>query len=84
MDPGMVLDKNNAFSHSSVANDICKDPHLDDSREGLCQNDHGAYLFLINGMTFNCDAYAKIHDVITKNIEKIQNPRTSNADSLTN
>ena len=38
----MVLDKNNAFSHSSVANDIYKDPHLDDSREGLRQIDHRA------------------------------------------
>ena len=70
------------FLFNSFASDICKDPHIDDYRQGLRQLDERAFLSLINVVMSIRDAYGKIHDVITKNIEKIKMPRTSNAGSL--
>ncbi len=70
------------LSRFSFASAICKDPHLDDNRLGLRQLDESAFLTLVHVVTFIRDAYAKMHDVISKNIDKIRKPRTSNAASL--
>ena len=78
------LIENPLFYQCRFANDICREPFLDDNREGIRRLDEGAFLFLVDLVTFIRDAYGKMHDVITKNIEKIRKPRTSNADSLSN
>ena len=52
----------------SFASSICRQPFLDDNREGIRRLDERAFLSLVQHVTFIRDAYGKMHDVITKNI----------------
>ena len=59
-----------------------KYPHIDDWRELVREYDENQLLFLRLNLELVRDCYVRLHDLISKNYDKIVCPRTTNSENL--
>lgn len=58
---------------------VAKYPHIDDYRRTVVELDEKEYLSLRITLSEIRNHYATLHDMITKNMEKIKKPRSTNS-----
>ena len=58
---------------------VAKYPHIDDYRRTVVELDEKEYLSLRITLAELRNHYATLHDMITKNMEKIKKPRSGNS-----
>ncbi|KAJ2952551.1 hypothetical protein O0L34_g6872 [Tuta absoluta] len=61
---------------------VVKYPHIEDYRRAVRELDESEYITLRFDMNEVKNLYCQLHDIVTKNLEKIKSPRTSNIESL--
>ncbi|CAN7997213.1 unnamed protein product [Ixodes hexagonus] len=61
---------------------VAKYPHVDDFRRTVQELDEKQYVSLRLVLCELKNHYATLHDLITKNLEKIKRPRSSNAENM--
>jgi len=69
-------------SRGSIIAKIAKYPHVQDYRRAIDELDEKQLLSLRLVLCELRNHYALLHDLITKNLEKIKKPRSSNTDSM--
>uniref|UniRef100_A0A1B0GKP0 Proteasome activator PA28 C-terminal domain-containing protein n=1 Tax=Lutzomyia longipalpis TaxID=7200 RepID=A0A1B0GKP0_LUTLO len=67
------------ISRAKVISKVAKYPHVEDYTDEL---DEKEYLSLWLVMCEVRNRYCSLHDIVTKNLEKLKKPRSSNAESL--
>ncbi|XP_022257891.1 proteasome activator complex subunit 3-like, partial [Limulus polyphemus] len=66
------------MTRAKIVSKVAKYPHIEDYRRTVDELDEKEYLGLRLVLSEVKNHYATVHDVITKNLEKIKRPRTSN------
>lgn len=61
---------------------VAKYPHVEDYRQAVRELDEKEYLSMWLVMCEIRNRYCTLHDIVTKNLEKIKKPRSSNTESL--
>lgn len=61
---------------------VLKYPMIDDYRHAIDELDERQYLSICITMHEIRNRYSTLHDIVTKNFDKIKKPRSSNTDSL--
>ncbi|GAB0099309.1 proteasome activator complex subunit 3 [Sergentomyia squamirostris] len=69
-------------SRAKVISKVAKYPHVEDYRRAVQELDEKEYLSLWLVMCEVRNRYCSLHDIVTKNLEKLKKPRSSNAESL--
>lgn len=69
-------------TRAKIVSKVVKYPHLDDYRRAVRELDEKEYLSLWLTMCEVRNRYCVLHDIVTKNIDKIKRPRTTNIDTL--
>ncbi|MCL4121352.1 UNVERIFIED_CONTAM: hypothetical protein GTU68_016910, partial [Idotea baltica] len=67
------------ITRAKLVSKVAKYPHIEDYRRSVCELDEKEYLSLRIMLAEIRNHYATLHDMITKNIEKIRKPRPANA-----
>jgi proteasome activator subunit 3 (PA28 gamma) len=70
------------LSRGKIVAKIAKYPHVEDFRRTLAEIDEKQFLSLRLVVAELRNHYATLHDIITKNLEKIRKPRTSNNENM--
>lgn len=70
------------LTRGKIVSKVAKYPHVDDFRRTVQELDEKEYLSMRLILCELRNHYATLHDMITKNLEKIKKPRTSNADTM--
>ncbi|CAM9601868.1 unnamed protein product [Lampetra fluviatilis] len=70
------------MSRAKLVSKVAKYPHVEDYRRTVDELDEKEYLSLRIIVSELRNHYVILHDVITKNIEKIKKPRSANTDAL--
>ncbi|XP_055680826.1 proteasome activator complex subunit 3 isoform X1 [Lutzomyia longipalpis] len=70
------------ISRAKVISKVAKYPHVEDYRRAVQELDEKEYLSLWLVMCEVRNRYCSLHDIVTKNLEKLKKPRSSNAESL--
>jgi proteasome activator subunit 3 (PA28 gamma) len=70
------------MSRGKIVAKIAKYPHVEDFRNTLNEIDEKEYLSLRLVVCELRNHYATLHDVITKNLDKIKKPRSSNTENM--
>ena len=65
-----------------IVSQVAKYPHVDDFRKTVEEIDEKQYVTVTLFVRQIRNDYSMLHDILTKNMEKIQKPRNSNAQSL--
>lgn len=61
---------------------VAKYPHVEDYRQAVRELDEKEYLSMWLVMCEIRNRYCTLHDIVTKNLEKIKKPRSTNSESL--
>lgn len=61
---------------------VSKYPHIDDARQAVREIDERKLLLLWRSVADMRNMYVSLHDLVTKNLEKLMRPRSSNVESL--
>ncbi|CAI4230697.1 unnamed protein product [Auanema sp. JU1783] len=69
-------------SRGKLITKVAKYPHVDDYRKGILDMDEKQFINIRLVLIEMRNHYSTLHDVITKNLEKIKKPRNSNVDLL--
>jgi len=67
------------MSRAKIVSKIAKYPHVEDFRRTITEIDEKEFLSLRLVVAELRNHYATLHDIITKNLDKIKTPRSSNA-----
>jgi len=70
------------LTRGKIVSKVAKYPHVDDFRRTVQELDEKEFLSMRLILCELRNHYATLHDMITKNLEKIKKPRTSNADTM--
>ncbi|GIX96383.1 hypothetical protein CEXT_221592 [Caerostris extrusa] len=70
------------LTRGKIVSKVAKYPHVDDFRRTVGELDEKEFLSMRLIICELRNHYATLHDLITKNLEKIKKPRTSNADTM--
>uniref|UniRef100_A0A1A9ULL9 Proteasome activator PA28 C-terminal domain-containing protein n=1 Tax=Glossina austeni TaxID=7395 RepID=A0A1A9ULL9_GLOAU len=70
------------LSRAKVVSKVAKYPHIDDYRRAVVELDEKEYLSLWLVVCEVRNRYSSLHDIVTKNMEKLKKPRSSNAEHL--
>jgi len=70
------------LTRGKIVSKVAKYPHVDDFRRTVQELDEKEFLSMRLIICELRNHYATLHDMITKNLEKIKKPRTSNADTM--
>jgi proteasome activator subunit 3 (PA28 gamma) len=70
------------LSRGKIIAKIAKYPHVEDFRNTLNEIDEKEYLSLTLVVAELRNHYATLHDIITKNLSKIKQPRNSNTENM--
>uniref|UniRef100_A0A2L2XXS9 Proteasome activator complex subunit 3 n=2 Tax=Parasteatoda tepidariorum TaxID=114398 RepID=A0A2L2XXS9_PARTP len=70
------------LTRGKIVSKVAKYPHVDDFRRTVQELDEKEFLSMRLIICELRNHYATLHDMITKNLEKIKKPRTSNADAM--
>ncbi|GFW32188.1 proteasome activator complex subunit 3 [Trichonephila clavipes] len=70
------------LTRGKIVSKVAKYPHVDDFRRTVSELDEKEFLSMRLIICELRNHYATLHDLITKNLEKIKKPRTSNADTM--
>lgn len=70
------------LGRAKIVTKIAKYPHVDDFRRNVCEIDEKEFLSLRLIVAELRNHYASLHDIVTKNLDKIKLPRTSNVHSM--
>lgn len=70
------------MTRGKIISKVAKYPHVDDYRRTVQELDEKEFLSLRLVLCELRNHYSTLHDMITKNLEKIKKPRSSNADSM--
>uniref|UniRef100_A0A1A9W9B7 Proteasome activator PA28 C-terminal domain-containing protein n=1 Tax=Glossina brevipalpis TaxID=37001 RepID=A0A1A9W9B7_9MUSC len=83
-EPAAIFDQISRYflSGAKVITKVAKYPHIDDYRRVVVELDEKEYLSLWLIVCEVRNRYSSLHDIVTKNMEKIKNPRASNAEHL--
>lgn len=81
---------NSLFGHTStcfitradIVSKVSTFPHINDYRRAVRETDEDNYRYLCKNLSQIRDFYCSLHDVVTKNFEKIKNPRTCQTNSM--
>lgn len=65
-------------SRARIITKIAKYPHVDDFRRNVAEIDEKEFLCLRLTMVELRNHYASLHDIVTKNLDKIKTPRSTN------
>lgn len=69
-------------TRAKLVSKVAKYPHIEDYRRAVEELDEKQYLGLWLVLREIRNHYSTLHDVVTKNLEKLKKPRNSNAESL--
>ncbi|KAL1138282.1 hypothetical protein AAG570_009970 [Ranatra chinensis] len=69
-------------SRAKIISKVAKYPHVEDYRQAVKELDEKEYLSMWLVMCEIRNRYCTLHDIVTKNLEKIKKPRSSNTESL--
>lgn len=69
-------------SRAKVISKVAKYPHIADYRQAVKELDEKEYLSLWLVLCEIRNRYCTLHDIVTKNLEKIKKPRSSNNEAL--
>ncbi|XP_049866837.1 proteasome activator complex subunit 3-like [Pectinophora gossypiella] len=69
-------------TRAKIVSKVAKYPHIEDYRRAVRELDEKQYLSLWLTMCEVRNRYCVLHDIVTKNLDKIKRPRTSNTDAL--
>lgn len=69
-------------SRAKVISKVAKYPHIGDYRQSVKELDEKEYLSLWLVLCEIRNRYCTLHDIVTKNLEKIKKPRSSNNEAL--
>lgn len=67
------------LSRAKMIVKLAKYPHVEDYRKTINEIDEKQYMNIKLVVRELCNNYAAIHDMLTKNLEKIKKPRTTNS-----
>lgn len=70
------------MTRGKIISKVAKYPHVDDYRRTVEELDEKEYLSLRLVLCELRNHYSTLHDMITKNLEKIKKPRSSNTDTM--
>lgn len=70
------------ISRAKLISKVAKYPHVEDYRRAVEELDQKEYLSLWLVMCEVRNRYCSLHDIVTKNLEKLKKPRSSNAENL--
>lgn len=70
------------MTRGKIISKIAKYPHVEDYRRTVSELDEKEFLALRLVVCELRNQYASLHDIITKNLEKIQKPRSCNTDNM--
>nr|BAN21239.1 proteasome subunit [Riptortus pedestris] len=69
-------------SRAKIISKVAKYPHVEDYRQAVRELDEKEYLSMWLVMCEIRNRYCTLHDIVTKNLEKIKKPRSTNSESL--
>ncbi|KAK7602192.1 hypothetical protein V9T40_009633 [Parthenolecanium corni] len=69
-------------TRAKLVSKVAKYPHIEDYRKAVEELDEKQYLGLWLVLHEIRNHYSTLHDLVTKNLEKLKKPRNSNAESL--
>ncbi|XP_073970520.1 proteasome regulator gamma isoform X1 [Rhodnius prolixus] len=69
-------------SRAKIISKVAKYPHVEDYRQAVRELDEKEYLSMWLVMCEIRNRYSTLHDIVTKNLEKIKKPRSTNSESL--
>ncbi|KAE8745382.1 hypothetical protein FOCC_FOCC007930 [Frankliniella occidentalis] len=69
-------------SRAKIISKVAKYPHIEDYRRSVQELDEKEYLSLWLVLCEVRNRYSTLHDIVTKNIDKIKKPRSTNSVSL--
>lgn len=69
-------------SRAKIISKVAKYPHVEDYRQAVNELDEKEYLSMWLVMCEIRNRYCTLHDIVTKNLEKIKKPRSTNSESL--
>lgn len=69
-------------TRAKLVSKVAKYPHIEDYRRAVDELDEKQYLGLWLVLHEIRNHYSSLHDLVTKNLEKLKKPRNSNAESL--
>ncbi|XP_013786321.1 proteasome activator complex subunit 3-like isoform X1 [Limulus polyphemus] len=70
------------MTRAKIVSKVAKYPYIEDYRRTVDELDEKEYIGLRLVLSEVRNHYATLHDVITKNMEKIKRPRTSNSEAM--
>ncbi len=70
------------LGRAKIVTKIAKYPHVEDFRRNVEEIDEKEFLSLRLIVAELRNHYASLHDIVTKNLEKIKLPRTSNTSTM--
>jgi proteasome activator subunit 3 (PA28 gamma) len=70
------------LTRGKIVSKVAKYPHIEDYRRAVEELDEKEYLSLMLVLCEVRNRYCTLHDIVTKNLEKIRRPRSSNTESL--
>jgi len=70
------------LTRGKIVSKVAKYPHVDDYRQTIQELDEKEFLSLRLVLTEMRNHYCSLHDLITKNLDKIKKPRSSNTDNM--
>ncbi|XP_065339587.1 proteasome activator complex subunit 3 isoform X2 [Cloeon dipterum] len=70
------------LTRGKIVSKVAKYPHIEDYRRAVEELDEKEYLSLMLVLCEVRNRYSTLHDIVTKNLEKIKRPRSSNTESL--
>lgn len=70
------------MTRGKILSKVAKYPHVEDYRQTVLELDEKEFISLRLVLCELRNQYASLHDIITKNMEKITRPRSSNTDNM--
>jgi len=70
------------MTRGKIISKVAKYPHVDDYRRTIQELDEKEYLSLLLVLCELRNHYSTLHDMITKNMEKIKRPRSANTENM--
>lgn len=69
-------------SRAKIISKVAKYPHVEDYRQAVLELDEKEYMSMWLVICEIRNRYSTLHDLVTKNLEKIKKPRSTNSESL--
>uniref|UniRef100_A0A0A9ZB09 Proteasome activator complex subunit 3 n=1 Tax=Lygus hesperus TaxID=30085 RepID=A0A0A9ZB09_LYGHE len=69
-------------SRAKIISKVAKYPHVEDYRQAVLELDEKEYMSMWLVICEIRNRYSTLHDIVTKNLEKIKKPRSTNSESL--